>query len=482
MNRRTFDILAQWVAKEANVKIEFHSGGPCADVKHNIIKMPFDIKESNVFSVLAWLMHEAGHIRQSHFPDHVAKGPIAHDILNVAEDISIDNKNFTLLPNIRSFYERMVDDHVKPKEADLKKAPLFHRALVNVIQSETGFGTFNDPEALKAIRDNMLTEDIRAIQEATKKKDWNKINDLIQGIMNKFKIKEPPEVKVSVKDWDGNPGDGDEGKEAGEASGKERNGLGLEKFIHPSSLWGKGTLKGNSSAVVGQAALKDLTKESFKELISIKETHIIHDGITLDTDNLTDFFAGDVENLFKDEDIKKRRKSKIVFLLDASGSMSSELLDGQNRRTVLIKCIKSVIEILDEVRATEGFEVNYEVNAFTDSLHKLNQENWEKGYRDLDGGTNILNTFSEVQKNLIKDQEIDGKKLVVVVTDGEVSNNEIEQVRKEIIRHNADVRCMFVGVGADLMGAYNKSILGDQNILMEQMADQVILDVICAML
>ena len=45
--------------------------------------------------------------------------------------------------------------------------------------------------------------------------------------------------------------------------------------------------------------------------------------------------------------IVKKKKSKIYFLLDASGSMASNLLDGQSRAKVVSKSVKKLTEILD---------------------------------------------------------------------------------------------------------------------------------------
>jgi hypothetical protein len=498
MNRRTYEILARWIAKESKVQIEFGDKGPAASVKEKRIYLPYNIKDSNVFAALAWLMHEAQHINMSQFPDEFNKEPVAHDILNAIEDVRIDEVNFQELPNIRDFYERMFKDHILNKEGEenFKKADLPQRILINTIMEMENFGPHKDQESLDAMWKLKIPDDFREAHLHLYSKNWKKLKEVIQRIMNKLGLKEQPqqggqgdiiiiEGGQGDKDINGQngKGDGKPGNKPGELGGSIRiTGLDLEKYLHPSSMWGKGHLEGASSADVGTAALKDNTKEHLKELLNIKETKIIQDGIKLDTDNLISLFTGEIENLFNDEDIVKKRKSKIMFLLDASGSMSSDLLDNQSRRKVLVKCVKAMTEILDEIRQTEGLDVSYEVNAFNNQFLPLKQENWAEDYSRYGGGTNIIESFKRVQQEMIADGTIDGKKLVIVLTDGDVSENEIEEVRKEIIRNNQDVRCMFIGIGAEILGAYNQQILGDNNILMEEMADQIIMEVICTML
>ena len=69
-----------------------------------------------------------------------------------------------------------------------------------------------------------------------------------------------------------------------------------------------------------------------------------------------------------------------------------------------------------------------------------------------------------------------------IAVDGEVGSDEIENLRKQIITHGAEVRCMVVGIGASLGGAFVETIAGESNILGEEHADSVIMDTIRAML
>ena len=77
---------------------------------------------------------------------------------------------------------------------------------------------------------------------------------------------------------------------------------------------------------------------------------------------------------------------------------------------------------------------------------------------------------------------ITGNRMVILVTDGEVSSHEINELRNHILKHGAEVRCMVVGVGASLTGTFVETIAGDNNILAQDHSDAVIMDCIKTML
>lgn len=469
MQRRTFEILAKWLANEQGVKVQYEDiPGPMVDMNTKTIKLPFNIKEANVFSALAQLMHEAAHVCWSTaIPKDVAPGAVSHEILNVIEDVRIDLKNFGKLPNIKEFYRRMVHDHVYPRKNEIAKENLMTRVLINAILHLEGFSTIQDQEALEFAQkhniNGIITDAISYLD--TGYYDLAKVK--VRELMDIFGAQDPPQEQV---------------RSAGTSVGNDSGDVNVSKYLHPADVWSKGRLEGASMETIGTAALREITKQNLKELLNIKETCVVHDGRRLDTDNLIDFFTGQIERLFKDDEIIKRKRSKIIFLLDASGSMRGRLLDKQSRRTVVTKCVKAMCEILDEVQLTEGLDVQYKVHAFNDCFIPLEQANWEKEYFNHSGGTCLLDAFRKTQEMILADTEIDGNKLIIILTDGDVDNGQIEEVRNEILKYNQDVRCMFMGVGADINGAYKEKLIGDNNILAEDCADQVIMDVVEQML
>ena len=149
---------------------------------------------------------------------------------------------------------------------------------------------------------------------------------------------------------------------------------------------------------------------------------------------------------------------------------------------VFAGCVKSITELLNEVHTLEGINVDYDIAAFDDEYYPLTKENWLKQYPYHNGGTNILQAFTIAQNTLLKDQDVDGHRMVVLFTDGEVSPLQIDEIKKLILQHNSDVRCMIIGVGANATSRFVETVVGDLNILSSDMADVVLIKAISAML
>ena len=162
--------------------------------------------------------------------------------------------------------------------------------------------------------------------------------------------------------------------------------------------------------------------------------------------------------------------------------MSGRLLDGASRRSVVGGCVKVLAEILEEVREQDGIDVDWIPRAFNSRYIKLEKDRWEKDYEKVGGGTDLLHAFREAQDEILQDQEIDGNKLVVVFSDGDVCEEEVEGMRVSIAKHGGDVRCMIIGVGSDINGEFSKKIVGENIILAKEAADLILLETIMTML
>jgi hypothetical protein len=492
-------MLAKWIAKANNAKVVFdgQAEGASANVKTNEIFMPTNLKEHNILAGLALLMHEAGHLKHSKkIPPDLVKGHISRNIINVMEDVRVDDKNFGLLDNIKDFYERLVKDHVLKKKAELMKEPLMTRCLVNTILRLEGFPmVYEDKEAIEFMDNKGLMYLINEGRWAIEGNDWELVKQKIEEVKKIFGIKdeddfEIPTITIAGLKW----GDGESEQGQGQGRGKkskdgECQGQGqdikidVDKYMRPGTAWDKGEgIKGPSRDILGDIAFQDMTREAFKELLNIKEKRTVYEGMKLNTDELASFFTGDIENLFVEEEIVKLKKSKIAFCLDSSGSMGTALMDGKPRTDVLVRTIRSIIDILKELQETEGLNISYDVWAFDYDAEKLNPDNWEREYSARAGGTNLLKSFLDVQSDILSNQEIDGNKMVILATDGEVGNNEIDELRNHILKHGAEVRCMVIGVGASMNGRFVKSIAGENNILGQEHADSIIMDCIRTML
>lgn len=499
MNRRTFEILAKWIAKEQKSKVVFEKdiGGPYATLKDKTVHLPIDVDKDHVFSGLSQLAHEAAHLRYStELPEDIVKTQISHNILNAIEDIRIDYKNFQLLPNIKEFYEELIKD-VHKKKNEIAKMPLLNRCLINGILRNEQFKRLKDDEALEMDQKHNISGLMMDACRYLECRSYDKAVEIVEKIKTIFGITEDPPipspVRIGIKQGKGQgPGQAGNGQGGGQG-GKEKGGQGSQGepglgdidgvIFGGGDTWGTGhTITGGSADEMSPAALQEQTKKNFKELLNIKEQRTVYEGNQLNTDALTDFFCGKVEGLFKDSEIVRKKRSKIMFLIDASGSMNTPLLDGQDRKVVVTKCIKAFCQILTELEELEGLNVGHEVHAFTDDFHELNQDKWEQEFHRHSGGTSLENGFREIQKRLLQDLEVDGNKLIVVMTDGEVSESEIEEVRQLILTHNQDVRCMIIGVGSPITGHMATEIIGDLNILAEAQADAVIMDAVSTML
>lgn len=527
MNRRTFETLSKYIAGEHKTRVifDYDGEGACANPKTGEIHMPHAIASHNALSALALLMHEAAHIAHSkHIPEKFCKDPIKKDIVNAIEDARIDMKNFGLLCNVKGFYERMYRDHKRP---DPKKVPLEVKLLINQILEYEHFGqfAFKDKETRAWMSDknykdyNELSDAFYEGVQAIEYHNWNDLDKSVNRIIKVLKITKPlnkmmPQdlvlegaigdsgkdkgkngqgVKVKVKGGN-NPGDPD-GKAAGDKGDEETDDVGtgkddnvydsidvIDAILHPKSILAKGDMSGSSGEDIGPAALQEQTRNKFKELLNIKTKRRSDDGSILDTDNLLSYHTGDIETLFKDEIVKHEKKSKITILMDSSGSMHSPLLDGHYRSRALVACVKSVTDILDEVIELEGINVEYTLAAFDNQYVKLAKEDWDKQYLKRSGGTNFHQAFHEAITELANDNSIDGKKMVVCFTDGDVNEDQIKDVKREIITYGSDVRAMIIGIGTDPCSHMSTEIVGDNIILTQENSDLVLLDVIGEML
>jgi hypothetical protein len=489
--------------------------------------MPSEIASHNALAALALIMHEAAHIAHSDkIPEKFMKDPIKKDIINAIEDARIDIKNFNKMYNIRGFYERMYRDHKKP---DPSKVPLPVKLLINQIlgYEQMARYKFKDKETREWESKNKKDPDYDKHLEYIFQngvhniecEDWKELDRTCDKIIKLLKITKPfseqmPQdlviegamqgdgkgskgegqgVGVKVKDGGDKDGQahgqkGDEDSEDGDLIGTGHDptyydGINIiDAILHPKSILSKGQMDGARGDQIGPAALQEQTRQKFKELLNMKTKVHKTDGTMLDVDNLISLHTGDVETLFKEEIIKHEKKSKIMILMDCSGSMQSPLLDNKWRSDALVSCVKSVVDILDEVIELEGINVEYDMAAFHCEYVKLDKGNWVKQYNALSGGTNFHNAFHQAITDLANDNSIDGKKMIVCFTDGDVGDDQILDVKNDIIAYGSDVRAMIVGIGTDPCSKMSQDVVGDNIILASESADLVLMETIGEML
>ena len=510
MNLRTFQIISKYISNANNSRIVFDvdGDGAYADMKNNEIHMPDKVGNRNVFAVLALLMHESAHIAYSKKalkecveckdpPD-----PTDMHIFNVVEDTRIDEKNFNKLSNVKSFYKRLLEDWCDySKEGFVsgkplpEKPPIYHKVLISALMRRNGFPqySFQDRETRDWLSKNPLEQEIRNCAYAMNNSRWDDARNGIKIIKKMLNLPPaPPPVKVQMATGECKPGDKGDQPAPGDPNGKGKgkgdqvvavaptSALdGLEKLIRPGSMFSETgeKLKGKGSGM-GEAALQEQTVQQFKELLNIKETKVVEDGHLLDTDNLTGLFTGDIDEVFIEDKYVKCKKSKILFLLDGSGSMDEKLLDRTTTYKVVADSVEVLVRILKEVQREESINVDYEIAKFESSgMDMLKKDTWRSSYY-AGGGTNLAYAFRQALAYMQKDHTVEGKKIIIVITDGDVSTNQIEDFQKYTIEFGAEVSALVIGVGCNPAGPMALNVLGDNLILSSEHSDEVILEAI----
>ena len=450
-------------------------------------------------------MHEAAHIRYSKKIPIKEVAPQQSDfhILNAIEDIRIDRKNFNVMPNAFNFYEELVKkemDLTKTKELDFPVSDAARRLVASILILE-GFRPKlikEDEQFLKSTPILKAMEDgIRQIEIG----EWRGLTKTIQDVKKILGIDPKKDKQNKATTITGDPNGDEEGQQGqgtvqaaqGQGNGKPQNKpgggqpdpndlSGTGKIVRPSSAWGKGKrMEGGSSALTSPLAMDEQCAQQFKEILNVKEIKIIESGNVLDTDNLVSFFTGDVETLFKQEKTVRNKKSKIMFLLDCSGSMSEGMLDNRRRYEIVKSSTQKLTEILTEVQELEGLNVDWCVSMFDDEYRQLTKENWQSQYRP-DGGTSFIRGFSAAMKEMMDDYTIEGKRIIVAFSDGDIGSDEITFVEELIRKHHSDVRMLIVGVGSNMCSPFVKNIVGDNVIIAQENATEVIMKTIEAML
>jgi hypothetical protein len=499
MNKRTFEIIARYISKELGIKVTYGNvPGPCITLKDKTIRLPEKIQEDNALAALSSLMHEAAHMRYTVvIPDDFSKTNVDHHIVNAIEDVRIDRHNFSLLPNVYEFYNKFYEDHICNKEYQEKllKQHIFTRVIIAAILECEYFSASWDAKAMEFCRKH----DIRSLFEdgihAIEYEHWDDLRVVVDKIKNLFpdiKKDEKPvpkkgepsggECRPAKEGEKGEPGSGapmGEGTEKEVSMGKagDDNNDGAigdpSEFMRPSSVWGKGDgLEGPGGNEFNQMELNEITRQKFKNALNITERVTLEDGIQLDTDNIMSYFTGDVEELFKEEEEIKTKNSKIVFCLDASGSMCSALMDNKMRKATLAGCVQSLVDILDEVKETESLNVDWDIVAFDGRPYLCDKDNWLNDYNSHNGSTNLLKAI-QFCLDILDSPEVDGNKILIVVTDGCVGSGSIERTREMITETNAEIKVMILGIGANIS---TPNLNG--NILVKEHAEQVLMEAI----
>jgi hypothetical protein len=179
---------------------------------------------------------------------------------------------------------------------------------------------------------------------------------------------------------------------------------------------------------------------------------VIDEGNQLNTDNLCALLIGDIDDVFIDTKIEKKTRTKVYFLMDYSGSMSTVMNNPEagiqglevetKRKDLAIAAFKAVEEVILEVKDMYGMDIDYENFVFADHCEQVKSLS-QPAY--VGGGTNIVHAFKKVISHVQKDDPAN-KRIVVVLTDGEIGSCDHDMV--ELINKEAqDIRVVIAGIG-----------------------------------
>lgn len=489
MYRKTFEIFGKFIGRTNNVTIVYDMPGSMAkaNLTKNILHLPTDIANQNAHKALALTMHEAAHVRWSKEIPVKDLCPMESDfeIVNAIEDIRIDRKNFDILPNVIGFYEELVKEHMNMTKPELlgKDKDAKRRLCIGILRGE-GFYPKITKEDEEFMRKSNLRDIMMQGTSEIEHNDWRGLKITIEKIKKLLNIdpnQDKPNTKTEIRigsgdqDGDGEPNGGDSG------DGQETANIKIGN--DPWKGIGKGDRMPGGSLSANPLAMDELCANQFKEILNVKEVKVIHEGSVLDTDNLISYHTGEIEDLFKEETTIRKKKSKIMFLIDDSGSMGgSGLLDGQSRAKVVKSSVMKLTEIIDEVRELEGINVDWSVGAFAYGYIPLTKENWQREYTGNGGGTHFSAGFEGAMQEMLDDYNIEGKRIIVVFTDGDVTPSCVDRVNEMIRSNHSDVRSLVIGVGSDFQGQFAKELVGDNIIVAEDNAVDIIIQTIRTML
>jgi hypothetical protein len=528
-NLKTMEVIAKFIGDKTGVKVHLQPGcHPHADPETKQMWLPTDVVDEHIFPAVALAIHEAGHIKFTDFdPMKIIENEDEFNILNAIEDARINRRLMGLLPNVHGFFRKLYELYSKRASPECEPEIL---ALCNCIMEYDALYEFKNHDPKVLVLESKICGDFQDAVYNLEVGSYERVKKNIKNIIKILGLGVPPAPKPSPKGvgkkehTKDNPnaggGEGDEeeqqdGKDDGEKKTEEADdeaepdgsaggggvgsGQGQGKVNQKELPKGNGkidlskvekltndntVLVRNPNAdeyvqnTVPAAALTEITKAKFEEMLKIKEhkSFSSESGI-VNTNNLSAFFTEDIEELFMETKIMKPKKSKIVIVMDASGSMHDSLLDNNRKYQVVVSAVKAIIESIENVNAAEGLCVDWEINGFEDDIIPYEKETWENQYHP-NGGTDISRSFQTARNKLDSEMDVEGNKIIIFLTDGQVGPRDVDQMLENIIKSGSTIRLVIVGVGSDPTDNFATKIIQDRNILIKEDAERVLFDAI----
>jgi hypothetical protein len=499
----TYRNMAKWMCGKMDMKVEFDDNSPpYYDIRTKTIHIPHSPQDGQEYTALSIVLHEAAHARYSTQIKRASKLlPGMNELLNLVEDARIDTRVMRTLPNIKKFYSYLYTNtaakgiQANPNLEEWKKNATSH------LYAHLGFKTKLNKKMTDRLNARMeFQEAIRILDNFHYYGDNGRdevdkeLREAFDNLKKALKYTPPQEQKPPPPQGEGDgkgrqpddcSGQGDkEGKGDKDQDSKDQNSKDKEqsKGKHPC-MAGTGwddvfKIDDLPCVELPNIMFEESTRQMIKDILDKKIKVIEPDGTRLDTDNLMEYFVGDVEKLFNEEEIRKQKKAKIKFLVDESGSMSDRVsaMDKSNKAQLTRAVIKTIVEVVEECRL-ENLEVEYEIVGFETEL---------KHYKDLSeylaqygarGGTDLSGCATKLLKAFAKEDNV-AKKIVVIVTDGRVGADDINEMRELLKSMPSEIKVCLFGIG-DKMPAESKDLIGEDRVIVSTMnADMMVANAI----
>ena len=155
-------------------------------------------------------------------------------------------------------------------------------------------------------------------------------------------------------------------------------------------------------------------------------------------------------------------RTDVIFLLDNSGSMD-------HKGHMLLSALNTLLTALKKVVVDENLPVDTAVYTFNDEpqciqefKQELDPDEISRRYR-VGGGTRLLESVNAMHE-VFENKGSDGKRLLVVVTDAEVNDYEIQTLYNEA---HIEMKAVYIGICANLRSQEAQELFRASNITKE---------------
>lgn len=167
----------------------------------------------------------------------------------------------------------------------------------------------------------------------------------------------------------------------------------------------------------------------------------------------------DASSLFERNPVDRLEKTRVFFLVDRSGSMSSG-----GKYQSAYNSVSSITRILER-SIDEGLDLEYSVYSFDDSPCLIKDFNEPLDFEKLGqgliprGGTTPIHTFKAIEK--IDPDKFGTKEFVFFITDGEIDTDSQKYVENNL---NDKRKWIFLGISINDNDDFSKRFFGRYNI------------------